>query len=156
MRAEKRSQWSRWGIFNVVGLLGFGVQLLALFLLKHVAGLDYRLATACAVEIAVLHNFFWHEHLTWADVVSALRGGVWDRLLRFHAANGFISLFGNVTLTWILVRWTPTPYLAANAASVAICSVLNFVVGDRLVFRKGDSHRVRALLHRGACDAEFS
>jgi putative flippase GtrA len=115
-------------------------------LLKHVAGLDYRLATACAVEIAVLHNFFWHAHLTWADVVSLSRSGVWHCLLRFHVANGFISLFGNIAMTWALVRWTRMPYLLANAASVAMCSLLNFVAGDRLVFRRRAGDRARPLV----------
>jgi putative flippase GtrA len=147
MKAEKRSQWRRWRIFNLVGLVGFSVQLLTLFFLKSVAGLDYRVATACAVQIAVLHNFIWHEHLTWADVVRSFSGGVWSRLLCFHAANGFVSLFGNVALTWAPVKWMRMPYLAANATSVVVCSALNFFVGDRLVFRKRQRERVPALLH---------
>ncbi len=146
MTAEKRSQWRRWGIFNLVGLVGFSVQLLTLFLLKSVAGLDYRVATACAVEIAVLHNFLWHEHLTWADVVRSFRGGVESRLLRFHAANGLVSLFGNVALTWGFVKWMRMPYLAANAGSIVVCSVLNFFVGDRLVFQERKRERVPPLL----------
>src|SRR5690349_17653381 len=116
--------WRRWGIFNLVGLLGFGVKLMTQFLLKHSAGFDYRVATGCSVEIVVLHNFVWHEHVTWSDVVPRTSGRVWNRLLRFHAANGIVSLIGNVALTWALVRWMKTPYLLANAASVVICSVL--------------------------------
>jgi putative flippase GtrA len=147
MTAAKRSQWTRWGIFNLVGVVGFVVQLSALFLLKHVAGLDYRVATACAVEIAVLHNFIWHEHLTWADVVRSFHDGVWYRLLRFYAVNGFVSLFGNVALTWAFVQWMRMPYLAANAVSVVVCSALNFFVGDRLVFQQRKRERVQPLLH---------
>lgn len=129
-----RSQWNRWGMFNVVGLLGFGVQVVALFLLKRVVGLDYRLATACAVEVALLHNFVWHEHVTWADVISRSCAEVWGRLVRFHAVNGLISLAGNVAVTWTLVTGAKIPYLAANSVSVVICSLLNFAVGDRFVF----------------------
>lgn len=157
MNEQNRSRWSRWGIFNLVGLLGFGIQLGALFLLKRVAGLDYRVATACAVEVAVLHNFLWHEHLTWADVVSRSNGRVLDRLLRFHLANGVISIIGNVALTWTIVKSTRAPYLLANAASVAICSALNFVVGDRLVFKERNCHRAARSLHRSAaCHQEFT
>ena len=129
-----RSQWTRWGIFNLVGQLGFGIQLLALFLFKRVVGLDYRLATACAVEVALIHNFIWHERVAWADVISR-RGGVGGRLLRFHAANGLISIVGNVLFTWTLVMWGRMSYLLADAVSVVICSLLNFAVGDRFVFR---------------------
>lgn len=129
-----RSQWTRWGIFNLVGLLGFGIQLLALFVFKVDVGLDYRLATACAVEVALIHNFLWHERVTWADIASR-RHGVWSRLFRFHAANGLISIVGNVVFTWTLAMWAKMPYLLANAVSVVICSLLNFAVGDRFVFR---------------------
>ncbi len=30
-------------------------------------GPHYLVATALAVEMAVLHNFFWHRRWTWAD-----------------------------------------------------------------------------------------
>lgn len=153
---NQRSQWTRWGLFNAVGLLGFGVQLLALFLLKRVVGLDYRLATAFAVEIALIHNFLWHEHVTWADIISRSNGGVWLRLIRFHAANGLISLVGNVALTWTLVGAAKIPYLVANLVSVVICSLLNFAVGDRFVFRERARQRGRPALWQSAVGREFT
>ena len=54
----------RWLAFNGVGLLGVGVQLGLVALLTHAAGLHYLLATAIAVEAAVLHNFIWHQRWT--------------------------------------------------------------------------------------------
>ena len=153
---KKRSQWTRWGVFNGVGLLGFGVQLLALFLLKRVVGLDYRLATACGVEIALLHNFVWHEHVTWADVIPRSCGEVWGRMVRFHAANGLISLLGNVAITWTIVTEAKIAYLAANSVSVVICSVLNFAVGDRFVFRGRARDRCRPELWQTAAGRDFT
>lgn len=134
MKPGRRDPWRRWCVFNLVGVLGFAVQLGALFLLKRFVGLGYLTATALAVEIAVLHNFVWHEHMTWADVTSPLRHGVLQRLVRFHVANGIISIAGNIAITWLLVESLRTPYLLANAASVLICAVLNFVAADRFVF----------------------
>jgi putative flippase GtrA len=134
---SKPGQIRRWGVFNLVGIAGFGVQLAALFLLKRVFGLNYLLSTALAVEAAVLHNFFWHEHVTWADVARPLSSGRWGRLLRFHAANGLISLAGNVALSWVLVEYAGVHYLLANGISVVFCSWLNFVLSDRFVFRPG-------------------
>ena len=127
----------RWGVFNLVGVLGFGVQLTALFGLKRILGINYLAATAIAVEMSVIHNFVWHEHVTWADMGSALRHGALARLLRFHLANGLISIAGNIGLTWIFVELLRWPYLLANGASVIICSSLNFTASDRLVFGGG-------------------
>jgi|SRR5579859_1079238 len=135
MTRERQSQLRRWGIFNLVGVLGFVVQIAAIFLLKRYAGSGYLAATAIAVEIAVLHNFIWHEHLTWADVISPFRPGVLNRLLRFHLTNGLISIAGNIALTWAFVETLRCPYLPANVAGVLICSLLNFVAGNRFVFR---------------------
>jgi putative flippase GtrA len=141
---KQRSQLQRWGIFNLVGVLGFLVQLAALFLLKRLAGLQYLVATAIAVELTLLHNFVWHEHVTWADVTSHFRQGVLGRLIRFHLANGLISIAGNVAFTWMFVESLHWPYLLANSTSVVICSLLNFVVGDRLVFRNAIERGLRA------------
>jgi putative flippase GtrA len=63
------------GKFNLVGAIGIFVQFAALFFLKSVAHFNYLAATALAVEIAVVHNFVWHERYTWADRVSSPSGG---------------------------------------------------------------------------------
>lgn len=126
--------WKRWWIFNLVGVLGFALQLTLLFLIKRFLGLSYLAATVLAVEAAVLHNFVWHEHLSWADVTAATRGRIWRRLVRFHLANGLISICGNAALTWGLVERLNFPYLAANAVAVVACSAINYVACDRFVF----------------------
>jgi len=126
--------WRRWGLFNLVGVLGFALQVGVLFELKKFVGLGYLQATAIAVECAVLHNFMWHESVTWKDTLAPFRRGVLGRLLRFHLANGVISIGGNIAITWMLVEKAKCAYLPANAISVLVCSVVNFLAGDRFVF----------------------
>jgi putative flippase GtrA len=50
------------------------VQFGSLFLLKSVLHVHYLVATVIAVEMAVLHNFVWHEQFTWADRTMPARG----------------------------------------------------------------------------------
>ena len=138
MSAARGRQLRRWRVFNAVGVLGFGLQLVVLFALKRGFSMNYLVATAVAVESAVLHNFVWHEHVTWADVVAPFSHGVWMRLLRFHVENGLISIIGNLAFTWALVELLQWSYLAANIASVLICSLLNFFASDRFVFRRDE------------------
>jgi putative flippase GtrA len=64
------STFVRWCKFNLVGGMGIVVQFAALLLLKSVLHFNYLLATAIAVEAAVIHNFVWHEQFTWVDRVS--------------------------------------------------------------------------------------
>ena len=123
----------RWLKFNAVGAMGVAVQLAALAVLKSGLHVNYLLATAAAVELALLHNFVWHERWTWRDRGAAGRAG---RLIRFHLANGLLSIAVNLLLMRILVGRLHWPYLAANVAAIAAGSVVNFFLGDLLVFRR--------------------
>ena len=123
-----------WLKFNFVGILGVGVQLLALALFR--TGFDWtiRTATVAAVECAVLHNFVWHERWTWAHRALDLRRIPW-RLLRFNLSNGLISIVGNVVLMEILAVRLHLNYIFSNLVAIGACSLLNFFVSDKLVFK---------------------
>jgi putative flippase GtrA len=135
----------RWLKFNLVGAIGIAVQLGTLSLLTAL-GVDYMLATAAAVESAVLHNFLWHERFTWPDRVAATELDVDPRqrtqarnsafrLLRFNFTTGAVSIGGNLLLMRLLVGQAHIPAVAANLLSIAGCSLVNFLVSDRWVFR---------------------
>lgn len=119
--------------FNFVGALGIGVQLAAVAVLTRL-GVWYLAATALAVEAAVLHNFVWHERMTWRDRATPLLRQLLGRFLRFQLANGLISLLGNLLLMRLLVGALHLPVLWANLGAIAACGAVNFLVSDRLVF----------------------
>ena len=126
----------RWLKFNFVGGIGIGVQLAMLGLLVHVFKLPYLVATAAAVETAVLHNFIWHERFTWVDRTRESHGRqIAARLLRFHAGNGAISIVGNLLLMRLLVGAFGLEPLVANGIAIAACALLNFAAGEWFVFR---------------------
>ena len=128
---------SRAARFVWVGAGGFAVQGLALFALAA-AGLPYLLATALAVEAAIVHNFLWHERWTWADRNEAgLKACSYDRLARFVRFNGstaVISIAGNMALMGLFAGFFGWPLLLSNLLAVLMLSVLNYVSADRLVF----------------------
>ena len=125
----------RWLKFNLVGAIGIVVQLAVLGILNGVLRLDYLPATALAVEAAVVHNFLWHERFTWADRASVTRRQALLRLVRFNLTTGAVSILGNLLLMRLLVGQTHLPSLAANLASIAGCSLVNFLVSEYIVFR---------------------
>ena len=130
------SRGARWLKFNLVGAIGIVVQLVVLALLKSGAHLHYIVATALAVEAAVIHNFLWHERFTWSDRVQLCWRESLARFLKFNFTTGAFSIAGNLLLMHVLVGLARLPYLPANMASIAACSVVNFLVSDWLVFRK--------------------
>jgi putative flippase GtrA len=123
--------------FITVGALGFLVQIAALAALTSIAHWAWLPATLVSVELAVLHNFFWHERWTWRDHAAARVAprAALQRLLRFHAANGLVSIAGNAALMALLVGVAGMPAVTANLLAVAAMSVANFVMADRWVFR---------------------
>jgi putative flippase GtrA len=119
--------------FALVGLSGVIVQLCMLALLTRQYQWPPAIATAVAVECAVLSNFLWHERWTWSDRRQD-SGSRRARLWRFHLANGAMSMAGNVLITIAAMRLFPIGSLAANGIAIGIMSAVNFTAADRWVF----------------------
>ena len=131
---DRRRTFFRWMRFNAVGGIGIVVQLAALAVLRSWLRLDYLLATGLAVEIAVIHNFLWHERYTWADRPATRPMQSLVRLAKFNASNGAVSILGNLGLMWLLVGEMKVNYVAASLIAIVVCSLANFLLSDRFVF----------------------
>ncbi len=127
----------RWLKFHTVGLIGIFVQLGALTLFRGVLQINYLMATALAVEIAVLHNFVWHERWTWAERTRrrTSRWSVLGRLLQFNLTTGLLSILSNLVVMRALVGALHMHYLPANLLSIAAASLVNFLLSEFFVFR---------------------
>jgi putative flippase GtrA len=83
----------------------------------------------------VLHNFAWHQRYTWADRQAEDLKAVMGRLARFHLSNGTVSSVGNVLLMRWMVGGFRISVTIANLIAILVCSLVNFLLGDRFVFR---------------------
>ena len=135
MSEDWRRTLRRWLQYNLVGLIGIGVQLGTLEALTRLAHVPYLAATVLAVEAAVLHNFLWHERYTWSDRASVGLAQALARLARFNFSTGAISILGNVAMMRLLVGVAHLPYLPSNMLAICACGLVNFWVNDRYVFR---------------------
>ena len=123
----------------MVGLAGMCVHLGTLSLFNKGFGMEPSVATALAVELAVLHNFAWHERFTWRDRCSVHWSEVAGRLLRFNLTTGMISLLGTTAIVKYLVSAHQFHVFFANIIAIPCCSMLNFLASEVLVFRKAAS-----------------
>ncbi len=122
---------TRFVVFNAVGALGVSVQLMSLWLLTCVAAVHYLIATPVAVMVAVVHNFIWHRLWTWKDRdVHLISAGA-----RFVFTNGLLSIVSNLGVTAALVSGTHADPLTANAVAIVTSGLLNFWLGDVVIFR---------------------
>jgi dolichol-phosphate mannosyltransferase len=124
-----------WVKFNLVGMLGFALQTAVLFAFTHATQqVSYFAATAVAVELAVLNNFVWHQRWTWKDRPSNTKKDTISRLVKFNLTSGLFSITGNLVFMGLLVGRVGLPVGPANLASVAACSIVSFVLADRIAF----------------------
>ena len=147
----------RWFSFNSVGILGIGVQIATLWALTEWLGLHYLVATGLAVETTIIHNFVWHDRWTWRDRSPARGVGRWKRLAQFNVVNGLLAITGQLVFTGLYVKVFDIHYALANLLAIVSCSVLSFVVNDRLVFRAGTSPILElATLGETPCNARHA
>lgn len=123
---------TRWFRYNLVGIMGFAVQTLTLTFLLEWTGLPDLAALALAVAVALSHNFFWHERVTWPDRPREER---FVRFARFQLSTGTLSLLSNLGLTKIVMLLTGMPIVASNVLAVASASFVQFLFNDKVVFR---------------------
>jgi putative flippase GtrA len=140
---ERRRTFVRWIKFNAVGGIGIGVQLIALGILRSAFNLDYLIATAFAVETAVIHNFLWHERFTWRDRPATHAKQSWLRFAKFNASNGAVSIAGNLAIMRLLVGEFHTNYFVANLIAITLCSLVNFLLGDHFVFERHTNSKLQ-------------
>lgn len=120
--------------FNVVGAVGILVRLGVVSALVDGMGLHYLVGTVLAVEASLLHNFLWHVRWTWRPPGGGKIDNLFFRCLAFHAGNGLVSMLASLALMPFFVGVLGLHYLVANLLSIACTGVLNFALGDRVIF----------------------
>ena len=127
---------TRIGRFLSAGLAGFVLQIAVLAMLIAL-DVQYLVATALAVELAIVVNFLWHERWTWQDRPARNDRERWLRLVRYNAMTGVTSIVGSLVVTGLLVESLSMSPVVANVISVVALGALNFAGAETLVFRAG-------------------
>ena len=133
--------------FNLVGAVGMIFQLGVLAALNRAVPRHYLVATAASIELTLLHNFIWHLRFTWRDRRES--GTIPGKLIRFHAANGVVSMVGNLGLMRLLVREAHLRVLFSNVIAILVCSMVNFWLSHRWAFASESSGFQLGLCHHG-------
>jgi putative flippase GtrA len=134
-RRARRPPLRRPIAFLAVASGGFLIQTATVALLARGTRVPPELATALGVELAVVHNFWWHDWWTWADRSRGAEPRC-ARFVTYQLATGITSLTGNLLVVAIAVRALAFGPTVANVIAVAIMSVANYLVADRWVFAR--------------------
>lgn len=79
-----------------------------------------------APQMALRLHYTWRDHREHSIRLT--------QSIRFHLANGLVSLVGNLVLMRILVQEAHLPLLVSNGIAILRCSIINFCLGDNWVF----------------------
>jgi putative flippase GtrA len=119
----RRARVARILKFACVGSIGAGVNTGTLYIFSRWLGLPLVAASAIAVELAVVGNYFLNARWTFAASAVSVK-----RFAKFNLA----SLFGlglNVMIVWLLVR-VGIFFLAANLFGITVGFASNYALSS--------------------------
>jgi putative flippase GtrA len=127
---RKPHNWIQLGKFLLVGASGYVVNLAVFTFSLKVIGVQHIAAATIAFAVAVLNNFYWNRHWTFAA-----RGGH----AGFQAARFFtVSLVAfaiQLVLLELLITDANMPKVLAQAVSLILATPVNFIGNKMWSFR---------------------
>jgi putative flippase GtrA len=138
-RLQPMAHW-RFIKFGAVGASGTVVNIAVLYaaqeyLLRAIADFHSRLnySIALAITVATISNFYWNRRLTWRDRRREIHHSALLLFFKYVMAAGL-----SIAVQSLLTKWLAQSmhYLLANVVAIALASVCNFLVNDRMTFRR--------------------
>ena len=125
--------------FGTVGASGVVVNLAVLYVCQEFlfgaiqsANMRLNVSLAAAIFCATVNNFYWNRAWTWRD-----RQHHPDKHLLLHFGQYALAVWVGIVLQVILTKLLVLHlhYLIANASSIVLASVFNFLVNNFWTFR---------------------
>jgi dolichol-phosphate mannosyltransferase len=129
--------------FAAVGTLGVVVNTLVLLMLREHAGWPYLLASALAIETAIMHNFILNDLWTFRDHIRRGESTIWRRFGRFQT----VSLGGtvvNLAVLWLLHGLLGFPLLASNLVGIGGAVLYNYAANKLWTWQVGHPREMAA------------
>jgi putative flippase GtrA len=123
---RKPHNWVQLGKFLLVGLSGYAVNLAVFTFSLKVLSVHHLAAATLAFAVAVMNNFWWNRHWTFA----ARGGHAGFQAARFFAVS-VVAFLIQVTILELLISSAGTPKVAAQAISLVLATPVNFI-GNKL------------------------
>jgi putative flippase GtrA len=143
-RLQPMAHW-RFIKFGAVGASGTVVNIAVLYaaqeyLLRAIEDFHIRLnySIALAITVATISNFYWNRRLTWRDRKHEVHHSALLLFFKYVMAAGLSIAVQSLLTKWLALSMH---YLLANVAAIALASVCNFLVNDRMTFRRRRKHQ---------------
>jgi putative flippase GtrA len=127
---REQHNWVQLGKFLLVGLSGYVVNLLVFTFSLEVLDVHHIAAATFAFAVAVMNNFWWNRHWTFA----ARGGHAGFQAARFFAISVTAFLI-QIAILEILVTSADLPKVLAQAVSLVLATPVNFLGNKMWSFR---------------------
>ena len=123
---RKPHNWVQLGKFLLVGFSGYVVNLVVFTFSLKVLGVHHIAAATIAFAVAVMNNFWWNRHWTFA----AREGHAGFQAARFFTVS-VVAFLIQLAILELLVTGPDLPKVLAQAISLVLATPVNFV-GNKL------------------------
>ncbi len=124
--------WARFIRFCVVGGTGVLVNMGFLLLFTELLGIDYKISSIFAIELAIIWNFILNDK--WTFKKSTNQSSVFSKFLKFQV----ISIVGALINWGILILFTEVVgiyYLISNLIGIGVAVIWNFLANHLYTWR---------------------
>jgi putative flippase GtrA len=121
--------------FGLVGILGIGVNALALLLITEVFGIHYAISAILASQVSTLHNFVLTE--TWVFHGRNTNSHLLVRYLAFNALN-IATLFVRVPVLLLFTEVAGLHYLVSNLIAIGLTFGIRYLIADNWIWAGRD------------------
>lgn len=122
--------------FAAVGIVGIGVNAIALLVFTEGFGLHYAFSAILASQVSTLHNFILTELWVFRGRETRRHGLV--RYLTFNALN-VATLAIRVPLLVLLTEWGGLHYLASNLAAIGLTFGVRYFIAENWIWAGRDA-----------------
>lgn len=122
--------------FAVVGIIGIGVNALALLAFTEWLHIHYAISAILASQVSTLHNFILTE--LWVFGGRDSRRHVITRYLAFNALN-LSTLVVRVPILVLFTEWAGLHYLISNLIAIGVTFGLRYFIADNWIWAGRDA-----------------
>lgn len=125
----------RFTTYVTIGLLGILLNLSLFWYLTTIQAWNLYLSAILAIEASIIFNFIGNDAYTFRD--SKGHPNLLKRMFRFNWIAGY-GLLINLSVLYLLVRWTPAHFLMAHLIGIFVASAWSYFMVKGYTWRVND------------------
>lgn len=128
----------------MVAWTGTVVNIFFLWLFHGHLEIPVLIASAMAIEIAILNNYTLNYFITWRDKVTPSIGGYFRLLIRFNIIIASIDFVIRLSILYALVNFVGVNYLIADMIGMLITPFVKFTANHSIIFQETAHENVKS------------